>query len=431
MSSPKPEEAAPAGRPAPSAAGGRPRTGPPGGGERRPRLRGGGELEQGERHRRQLLRRPRRRRSGHAVRLGRPRAYCRVRLHLLDSRRPAGRRGLCAVLPGPPRAGGTAHRPGSVEIRVAPLLYLDALLPGRRRVHVRCVAPGGPVALREERAGGLGEGWRYPPEDPSDWRTVPMPLKPCQQPAPHGVPGSRTGTRGLCPLHGDDRSGTVGTVRDGQGRRRAHCSPRVPAPPTADTGAAPGRPAARRPKCRPPAGPHRPPATVRAARRCSRNSRVERAPEASEPAHEPPPGGLRDPATVPMSCSASLGSGIGRALLSCQSTRRVASWVVGWHGPTHRAGDAPPAGAPSRSTSATGSSQWGQGPPGPRRRQKTLQSGQRCSPRRRAPQVGHCRPSPREGHGWGVPAPAPARRGGGARPLGGRRRSRSAGARTG
>jgi hypothetical protein len=36
---------------------------------------------------------------------------------------------------------------------------------------------------------------------------------------------------------------------------------------------------------------------------------------------------------------------------------------------------------PRRSATATGSSQWGHGPPGPTRRQKTLQSGQRCSPR--------------------------------------------------
>jgi hypothetical protein len=42
-----------------------------------------------------------------------------------------------------------------------------------------------------------------------------------------------------------------------------------------------------------------------------------------------------------------------------------------------------------RSATATGSSQWGQGPPGPTRRQNTLQSAQRCSPSALAPQVGH------------------------------------------
>jgi hypothetical protein len=34
-----------------------------------------------------------------------------------------------------------------------------------------------------------------------------------------------------------------------------------------------------------------------------------------------------------------------------------------------------------RSPTATGSSQWGQSPPGPTRRQKSWQSAQRCSPR--------------------------------------------------
>jgi NAD(P)-dependent dehydrogenase (short-subunit alcohol dehydrogenase family) len=43
----------------------------------------------------------------------------------------------------------------------------------------------------------------------------------------------------------------------------------------------------------------------------------------------------------------------------------------------------------TRSVSATGSSQCGQGPPGPTRRQKMPQSGQRCSPRWRVSQDGH------------------------------------------
>jgi hypothetical protein len=42
-----------------------------------------------------------------------------------------------------------------------------------------------------------------------------------------------------------------------------------------------------------------------------------------------------------------------------------------------------------RSASTTGSSQCGHGPPGPTRRQKTWHSGQRCSPKRRTPQLGH------------------------------------------
>src|SRR4051794_33386682 len=39
----------------------------------------------------------------------------------------------------------------------------------------------------------------------------------------------------------------------------------------------------------------------------------------------------------------------------------------------------------SRSARVTGSSQWGQRPPGPIRRQNCWHSGQRCSPRYRAP----------------------------------------------
>src|SRR5712692_6182345 len=43
----------------------------------------------------------------------------------------------------------------------------------------------------------------------------------------------------------------------------------------------------------------------------------------------------------------------------------------------------------SRSAKATGSSQWGQRPPGPIRRQNCWHSGQRCSPKYRVPQAGH------------------------------------------
>jgi hypothetical protein len=43
----------------------------------------------------------------------------------------------------------------------------------------------------------------------------------------------------------------------------------------------------------------------------------------------------------------------------------------------------------TRSAMATGSPQWGQGRPGPTRRPNRPQSGQRCSPRARVPQVGH------------------------------------------
>src|SRR5438045_6472317 len=43
----------------------------------------------------------------------------------------------------------------------------------------------------------------------------------------------------------------------------------------------------------------------------------------------------------------------------------------------------------SRSARATGSSQWGQRPPGPIRRQNCWHSGQRCSPKYRVPQAGH------------------------------------------
>lgn len=43
----------------------------------------------------------------------------------------------------------------------------------------------------------------------------------------------------------------------------------------------------------------------------------------------------------------------------------------------------------SRSAMATGSSQWGQHPPGPTRRQNRPQSVQRCSPRYRTPHAGH------------------------------------------
>jgi hypothetical protein len=44
---------------------------------------------------------------------------------------------------------------------------------------------------------------------------------------------------------------------------------------------------------------------------------------------------------------------------------------------------------PSKSLIATSSKQWGHGAPAPRRRAKTLQSSQRCSPSRRASQLGH------------------------------------------
>ena len=42
-----------------------------------------------------------------------------------------------------------------------------------------------------------------------------------------------------------------------------------------------------------------------------------------------------------------------------------------------------------KSARATGSEQCGHGPPGPTRRAKVAQSGQRCSPSRRSPQSGH------------------------------------------
>jgi transposase len=45
------------------------------------------------------------------------------------------------------------------------------------------------------------------------------------------------------------------------------------------------------------------------------------------------------------------------------------------------AGASPPSNSGRRSLSATSSSQWGQSPPGPTRRQKTPQSGHRCVPR--------------------------------------------------
>ena len=64
--------------------------------------------------------------------------------------------------------------------RVARLLYLDALLPHDGECMFD-VLPPETRASWEERARLLGEGWRYPPQNSPDWRSVPMPLKPCQQ----------------------------------------------------------------------------------------------------------------------------------------------------------------------------------------------------------------------------------------------------------
>ena len=86
---------------------------------------------------------------------------------------------------------------------------------------------------------------------------------------------------------------------------------------------------------------------------------------------------------VPMVPRLSLASSMGPLGRQCDGTGSGVFCCWRWDGGGGWAG------CQVRSEMATGSSQWGQVPPGPIRRHQVLQSGQRCWPRYRVSQLGH------------------------------------------
>jgi pimeloyl-ACP methyl ester carboxylesterase len=73
--------------------------------------------------------------------------------------------------------------------RLARLIYLDAMLP-RDGECLYDLFPPETRAEHEEAARLHGEGWRLPPSNPPDWRSVPHPLKPMRQPVRLTATGS-------------------------------------------------------------------------------------------------------------------------------------------------------------------------------------------------------------------------------------------------
>jgi pimeloyl-ACP methyl ester carboxylesterase len=72
--------------------------------------------------------------------------------------------------------------------RLARLIYLDAVLPRDGECALDVIPPESRAGWEEQARLG-GDGWRVPPRNPPDWRSVPMLLKALQQPLRLTGPG--------------------------------------------------------------------------------------------------------------------------------------------------------------------------------------------------------------------------------------------------